>query len=623
MNKPILGKTQIAVIGGGHAGVEAALAAARIGAKVTMFTMRLEDIANLPCNPSIGGSGKGHLVYEIDALGGMMGHVADMTTIQSRTLNESKGPAVHSKRVQVDRAAYQSQMRRIVENTPNLEVYQTEIVDIIIRKGRVCGVVTAAGGVVECDCAIICTGTYANGRVFIGEYSRDAGPDGSLPAQHLSAALVREGLRLQRFKTGTPVRLRRDSLDFAAMQVQHGEEQVIPFSDLTTQPSPLLEQDCHIVYTSSVTHDIIRQNFARSALHGGEIVGTGPRYCPSIEDKITRFADKERHLLFVEPVGVDSQEVYLQGMSTSLPEDVQATMIRSLAGFAEAKIMRPAYAIEYDCINPTQLNADLSVKGIGGLYGAGQFCGTSGYEEAGALGLVAGANAALSLKGELPLDVRRDNSYIGMMIDDLVTKGTHEPYRVMTSRSEYRLLLRQSNAIIRLTDEAARAGLLDLIRLEKRRELFAQIEIEKSRLEATRVPPSSELDAMLDSVGTAAAPSGASLADLLRRPQVGYANLAQFDKSRQLLHDWVVREAVIQIKYAGYISKQQAEVERMSKMEGRRLPLDLDYSAMSGLRLEARDKLATVRPATLGQASRIPGVNPADITVLMILLDSR
>ena len=619
-------KIAVAVIGAGHAGIEAALACARLGLETVLFTMSLDAVGNMPCNPSIGGTGKGHLVYEIDALGGEMGRAADRVTLQSRTLNLGKGAAVHSKRIQADRRKYQNIMKHTLELTEHLRLIQAEVVDLHTvtdadGNKRVDAVVTHLGEVWHCDAAIICSGTFLDSRIFVGDVNYPAGPDGMLAARGLSDALRREGISLMRFKTGTPARVRRASIDLDALEVQPGEEEITPYhSSHAEEMFDGMEQiPCHIVYTNAETHEIIRSNIGRSAMYGGHIHGTGPRYCPSIEDKVTRFADKPRHQLFVEPVGEQTEEMYIQGFSTSLPTDVQVQMLHSLPGFARAEIMRYAYAIEYDCVDPTQLCATLEFKQITGLYGAGQFNGTSGYEEAAAQGLVAGINAAMRILGREPMILTRDSSYIGTLIDDLVVKGTNEPYRMMTSRSEYRLLLRQDNADLRLTPIGYRVGLVS----EEKYNAFlvkkeAQ-EAECARLETTYVSPATA-NPLLESLGEPPLGAGASLADLLRRPQISYEALAAIDPARPVLSRRSRLTVEVTVKYAGYIKRQIAEVERHAKMEHMRLPEDLDYGAIRGLRIEAGQKLARVRPMTLGQASRISGVNPADISVLLVYL---
>ena len=614
-------KTQVAVIGAGHAGIEAALASARTGIDTVLFTMSLDSIANMPCNPSIGGTGKGHLVYEIDALGGEMGRAADLVTMQSRTLNLGKGAAVHSKRIQADRKKYQAIMKHTLELCDNLRLVQAEIVDVGVLDGRVVSVTTSLGQVWECEAAIISTGTYLESDIFVGDSIIHSGPDGFLPAKGLSAALSRLGITLQRFKTGTPARVKRGTIDFSVLEEQKGEEPVIPYSSDTLDDyfDGLLQTSCHVVYTNANTHRIIRDNIHRSAMYSGNIHGTGPRYCPSIEDKIVRFADKERHQLFVEPIGYDTEEMYIQGFSTSLPVDVQHEMLASLDGFADAEILRYAYAIEYDCIDPTELLPTLEFKAIKGLYGAGQFNGTSGYEEAAAQGLIAGLNASLAIRGKEPLVLSRRESYIGTLIDDLVTKGTSEPYRMMTSRSEYRLLLRQDNADERLSEKGYLAGLLSEEKYRKYLDKKAVIEKERERLESTYVSPERAAP-MLERLGQPALVSGSSLADLLRRPQISYADLAEIDPERNELPPRAVISLEVGIKYEGYIKRQIAEVARQAKLEEKKLPEDLDYSLVKGLRLEAAQKLNKIRPLSIGQAARISGVNPADISVLLIYL---
>ena len=622
-------KIAVAVIGAGHAGIEAALACARLGFSTVLFTMSLDAVGNMPCNPSIGGTGKGHLVFEIDALGGEMGRAADAVTLQSRTLNLGKGAAVHSKRIQADRRKYQNIMKHTLEKTENLRLIQAEVVDLRTvsdenGRKRVDAVVTHLGEVWRCDAAIICSGTFLDSRIFVGDVNYPAGPDGMLAARGLSDALRREGIRLMRFKTGTPARVKRQSIDLDALELQPGEDEITPYhiGNGDDHFDGLSQLPCHIVYTTPETHEIIRSNISRSAMYGGHIHGTGPRYCPSIEDKVTRFADKPRHQLFVEPMGEETEEMYIQGFSTSLPTDVQLEMLHSLRGFEQAEIMRYAYAIEYDCADPTQLAATLEFKEISGLYGAGQFNGTSGYEEAAAQGLVAGINAALKLRGEEPMILTRDNSYIGTLIDDLVVKGTNEPYRMMTSRSEYRLLLRQDNADLRLTPIGYRVGLIGEERYSAFLEKKALQEAECARLESTHVSPATA-NALLESLGEPSVASGVSLADLLRRPQLSYAALSAIDPSRPALPRRVRLTVEVTVKYAGYIKRQIAEVERHAKMEAMRLPQALDYLSVRGLRIEAAQKLDRLRPLTLGQASRISGVNPADISVLLVYLGKK
>ncbi len=621
-------KTQLAVIGGGHAGIEAALAAARMGVDTVLFTISMDGVANMPCNPSVGGTAKGHLVFEIDALGGEMGRAADLVTLQSRTLNTGKGAAVQSKRIQADRRLYQRIMKHTLEVTPHLHPMQAEIVSVETEpcgdgRRRVTGVTTAIGEEWECDAVVVATGTYLDSRVFVGDHNYPAGPDGFLPAAALTRSLADAGVSIRRFKTGTPPRVLRHSIDFSRLEVQPGEEHITPFSALTDEAKmqSIDQIPCHIVYTNAETHRIIRENLHRSAMYSGQIHGTGPRYCPSIEDKIVRFADKERHQLFVEPLGPDTEEMYIQGFSTSMPPDVQDMMLRSLPGFENAVISRYAYAIEYDCADPLQLRATLEFRDIDGLYGAGQFNGTSGYEEAAAQGLVAGINAALKLRGEEPLILRRSDGYIGTLIDDLITKGTNEPYRMMTSRSEFRLLLRQDNADERLTPMGRRVGLISDARYEAFLAKKAAISDEIRRLEATH-PKKNVLDAFLAEHGMPESAGSPSLADLLRRPGLDYYDIAPLapDADGKTLPPSVVRTVEANVKYEGYIKRQLAEVRRSERLEGYVLPADLDYSEVRGLRIEARQKLDKMRPMTLGQASRISGVSPADISVLLIRL---
>ena len=628
MSENRITKTSVAVIGAGHAGCEAALASARMGVDTVLFTLSLDQIANMPCNPSIGGTAKGHLVYEIDALGGEMGKCADAVTLQSRTLNLGKGAAVHSKRVQADRVAYHVRMKHTLEQTQNLRVVQAEITDIIeeIDKNTgkskgVSAVITRLGEHWDCDAVIIATGTYPEAKVFVGDRNFESGPDGSLPSKGLSASLSAMGIRLMRFKTGTPARVKRETIDLSVLEVQPGEEGAIPFSTQTDKNTYLQGDQipCHIVYTNAETHRIIHENIHRSAMYSGQITGTGPRYCPSIEDKIVRFADKERHQLFVEPMGEHTEEMYIQGFSTSLPTDVQWKMIRSLKGFENAEIMRYAYAIEYDCADPTQLYATLEFKDHPNLYGAGQFNGTSGYEEAAAQGLIAGMNAALTMLGKEKITLSRSSSYIGTLIDDLVTKGTNEPYRMMTSRSEFRLILRQDNADLRLTPIGYACGLISEDRYEAFLSKKEAEETEKARLEATHLGPDA-VNPLLDRLELERVKSGVSLGDLLRRPQITYADLTPIDLRRPDLSDEVIKTVETDVKYAGYIKRELAEVERQKQLENKFIPEDMDYRKIKGLRLEAGQKLAQFRPATVGQASRISGVSPADVSVLLMYL---
>ena len=621
-------KTKVAVIGAGHAGIEAALASARMGIDTVLFTTNLDAVGNMPCNPSIGGSAKGHLVFEIDALGGEMGYAADLSTIQSRTLNLGKGAAVHSKRVQADRAEYKRVMKRTLESEGNLRLVQAEIVDILTTDegGRVCvtGVLTSLGEIWEASRVIIATGTFLDSRIFVGDRHFSAGPDGLMPAVGLSASLRRLGLTLQRFKTGTPARVHIRSVDLSALELQEGEDEPIPYS-VRTVKRPVSEvnlRHCHIVYTNAETHSIIRDNLDRSAMYSGNITGEGPRYCPSIETKLVRFADKERHQLFVEPCGLDTDELYIQGFSTSMPTDIQYRMLHSLRGFDKAEIMRYAYAIEYDCADPTEMYPTLEFKAVSGLYGAGQFNGTSGYEEAAAQGLVAGINAALAERGDEPMILPRSSSYIGTLIDDLVTKGAAEPYRMMTSRSEYRLLLRQDNADGRLTPIGHAVGLIGEERYSAFLRKMEMIDAEIKRLDKTVIPPSEANNSLLRSLNSAELTTGAKLSELLRRPELTYKALAPLDADRPELPSAVVRTAEIQVKYEGYIRRELSEVEKQKKLEDKRLPADIDYKSIAGLRLESAEKLDKIRPMSIGQASRISGVNPADISVLIIYLGS-
>lgn len=608
----------VAVIGAGHAGVEAALSCARMGCKTVLFTISLDQIANMPCNPSIGGTAKGHLVREIDALGGEMGKAADACFLQSRMLNRGKGPAVHSLRVQADRVRYHNYMKQVCEKTENLYIKQAEVAEILVENGAVCGVVTTLGAKYAVKAAIVATGTYLNGRIHVGTVSYESGPDSALPSRALGKSLQALGLPLRRFKTGTPCRVHSRSIDFDRMEPQDGDAEIVPFSFATPREGLHNTVRCYITYTNAETHRIIRENLNRSPLFTGQISGIGPRYCPSIETKIVRFAEKERHQLFVEPMGMQTEEYYLQGMSSSLPEDVQLAFLRTIRGLEHVEIMRPAYAIEYDCVDPTALRPTLETKQIHGLYGAGQFNGSSGYEEAAAQGIVAGINAALQAQNKPPMILDRASSYIGTLVNDLVTKGCEDPYRMMTSRSEYRLVLRQDNADFRLMPIGYKVGLLPEARYQEMLKKYELVETEKQRLLKTNVAPSDAFNKFLTEHETAPLSTGCKLADLIRRPQLNYALLKPFDEERPDYPLEIGEQVEIQLKYEGYIEKQMAQIARMRKLEEKSLPETVDYTQIRGLRLEAAEKLNAHRPANIGQASRISGVSPADISVLLV-----
>ena len=613
----------VAVVGAGHAGCEAALACARLSLKTILFTVSMDSVAMMPCNPNIGGTSKGHLVREIDALGGEMGKNIDKTYIQSKMLNVSKGPAVHSLRAQADKQEYSRSMRAVVENTDNLVLRQAEITEVLAEDNKITGVKTYSGAIYPCRAVILCTGVFLNARCIYGEVSHYTGPNGLPSANYLTDSLKKLGIEMYRFKTGTPARIDRRSIDFSQMEEQFGDEKVVPFS-FTTDRSTLNKPQvsCYLTYTNETTHDIIRKNIDRSPLFSGSIKGTGPRYCPSIEDKVMKFADKEKHQVFIEPEGNYTNEMYISGMSSSLPEDVQIAMYRSVKGLEKANIVRNAYAIEYDCINPMQLKPTLEFKNIEGLFSGGQFNGSSGYEEAAAQGLVAGINAAMKLLGKEPLVLDRSQAYIGVLIDDLVTKETHEPYRMMTSRAEYRLLLRQDNADIRLTELGYRVGLIDEARYQKLLEKKALIQEEIARLKATPVGANAKVQELLTELGSTPLKTGSTLAELVTRPELNYDVLAPIDKNRKPLDEEVTEQVEIELKYEGYIKRQMSQVEQFKKMENKKLPADFDYDKVPSIRIEARQKLKQIRPENVGQASRISGVSPADISVLLVYLSS-
>lgn len=611
----------IAVVGAGHAGCEAALACARLSFRTVLFTVSTDSIALMPCNPNIGGTSKGHLVREIDALGGEMGKNIDKTYIQSKMLNKSKGPAVHSLRAQADKQDYSREMRRVLENTENLTIKQAEIAEIITQNDCITGVKTASGAIYPCRAAILCTGTYLKARCIYGEVSHYTGPNGLPAANHLTDSLIAHGIEMYRFKTGTPARIDRRSIDFSVMEEQFGDEKVVPFS-FTTDPDSLTKPQvsCWLAYTNEETHDIIKKNIDRSPLYSGVIHGTGPRYCPSIEDKVMKFADKDRHQIFIEPEGNYTNEMYIAGMSSSLPEDVQVAMYRSVKGMEHAQIVKNAYAIEYDCINPMQLKASLEFKKISGLFSGGQFNGSSGYEEAAAQGLIAGINAARKLQGKEPLVLDRSEAYIGVLIDDLVTKETHEPYRMMTSRAEYRLILRQDNADLRLTKYGYEVGLISGERYQKLLKKQEQIDAEILRAKETTIGGTEPVQELLTALGSTPLKSGSTLAELITRPELTYEMLAPIDKKRPVLSQDVTEQVEIELKYEGYIRRQMSQVTQFKKMEHKRIPADIDYDAIPSIRIEARQKLKQVRPENVGQASRISGVSPADISVLLVYL---
>ena len=621
-NEYLAGDFDVAVIGAGHAGCEAALASARLGKKTLIFSISLEAIANMPCNPHIGGSSKGHLVREIDALGGEMGKNIDKTMIQIKMLNTSKGPAVHSLRAQADRKRYQAEMKHTLEKQENLEVKQAEIVEIVVENNQITAIKTDLGAVYKVKAIVIATGTYLKGKIFIGEYSKESGPDGVAAANKLSESLKKLGIKLVRFKTGTPARINRRSIDFSKMEVQKGDKGVEAFS-FEDEPKDFEQVDCYLTYTNEKTHEIIRKNLNRSPLYAGMIEGTGPRYCPSIEDKVVRFSDKPRHQAFVEPVGLDTEEMYIQGMSSSLPEDVQIALYHTIPGLEHAEFTRPAYAIEYDCIDPSNLTLSLEYKGIKGLFMAGQINGTSGYEEAASQGLIAGINASQEIDGKEPVILDRSQAYIGVLIDDIVTKGTNEPYRMMTSRAEYRLLLRQDNADLRLTKIGHNVGLISDERYEKFVKKYENIEKEIKRLKALTVRPEEKVNKLLEKAGTSVLTTGTKMAELLKRTELNYEMLKEIDPERPELSEQEKAEVEIQVKYEGYIKLQEAQVEKFKKLETKILPEDINYEDLKGISLEARQKLNKFKPRSIGQASRISGVSPADVSVLLVYLQQK
>ena len=621
-NEYIAGEYDVAVIGAGHAGCEAALASARLGKKTLIFSISLEAIANMPCNPHIGGSSKGHLVREIDALGGEMGKNIDKTMIQIKMLNTSKGPAVHSLRAQADRKRYQAEMKHTLEKQENLEVKQAEIVEIVVDNNQIVAIKTDLGAVYKVKAIVIATGTYLKGKIFIGEYSKESGPDGVAAANKLSESLKNLGIDLIRFKTGTPARINRRSIDFSKMEVQKGDNGVEAFS-FEDEPKDFEQVDCYLTYTNEKTHEIIRENLHRSPLYAGMIEGTGPRYCPSIEDKVVRFSDKPRHQAFVEPVGLDTEEMYIQGMSSSLPEDVQIALYHTIPGLEHAEFTRPAYAIEYDCIDPSNLTLSLEYKGIKGLFMAGQINGTSGYEEAASQGLIAGINASQEIDGKEPVILDRSQAYIGVLIDDIVTKGTNEPYRMMTSRAEYRLLLRQDNADLRLTKIGHDVGLISDERYEKFVKKYENIEKEIKRLKELTVRPEEKVNKVLEMAGTSVLTTGTKMAELLKRTELNYEMLKEIDPERPELSDQEKKEVEIQVKYEGYIKLQEAQVEKFKKLETKMLPENINYEDLKGISLEARQKLNKFKPRSIGQASRISGVSPADVSVLLVYLQQK